>query len=79
MTGSIDVEDIADADAAAGPRDPDPRVPVLTALLAATPLPPDAAFVHLYNETWRRAGTDKNAPFPAGSLVAELAARQPAP
>lgn len=49
------------------------------ALLAATPLPPDAAFVHLYNETWRRAGTDKNAPFPADSLVAQLAARQPAP
>jgi hypothetical protein len=35
--------------------------------------------LHLYNETWRRAGTDKNAPFRDGSLVAQLAARQPAP
>ena len=43
-------------------------------LLAATPLAADAAFVHLYNETWRRAGIDKNAPYPAGSLMARLAA-----
>ena len=48
-------------------------------LLAPTPLPAGAAFVHLYNETWRRAGIDKDAPFPAGSLVAQLAARQASP
>ena len=44
-----------------------------TALLAPGNLPSGAAFIHLYNETWRRAGTDKNAPFPAGSLLARLA------
>lgn len=43
-------------------------------LLAATALAADAAFVHLYNETWRRACVDKNAPYPAGSLMARLAA-----
>ena len=26
-------------------------------------------FLHLYNETWRRAGVDKQAPFPKGSLM----------
>lgn len=32
-----------------------------------------ASFLHLYNETWRRAGIDKNAEFPRGSLMSELA------
>lgn len=48
-------------------------------LLNPTPLPPDAAFVHLYNETWRRAGIDKNAAFPAGSLMARLGMLREAP
>ncbi len=43
------------------------------ALLTSTALPQDAAFLHLYNETWRRAGIDKDAPFPADSLMARLA------
>ncbi len=32
-------------------------------------LPSEARFVHLYNETWRRAGVDKNAAYPNGSLM----------
>lgn len=34
-----------------------------------------AYFLHLYNEMWRRAEIDKNAPFPKGSLMAEFAER----
>jgi glycosyl transferase-like sugar-binding protein len=33
----------------------------------------DAAFVHLYNETWRNAKVDKNAPFPRRSLMSFFA------
>lgn len=32
-----------------------------------------ASFLHLYNETWRRAGVDKNANFPRNSLMHDLA------
>lgn len=32
-----------------------------------------ASFLHLYNETWRRAGVDKNDKFPSGSLMEFLA------
>ena len=32
-----------------------------------------ASFLHLYNETWRRAGIDKDAEFPRGSLMRNLA------
>lgn len=32
-----------------------------------------ASFLHLYNETWRRAGVDKNADFPRKSLMHDLA------
>lgn len=38
-------------------------------------IPTTAAFLHCYNEMWRRAGIDKNAPFPPGSLIARLAAQ----
>ncbi|TWO70935.1 hypothetical protein FN976_12855 [Caenimonas sedimenti] len=31
---------------------------------------PDCSFLHLYNEMWRRAGVDKNAPYPEQSLIA---------
>lgn len=44
------------------------------ALLKPGPkLHPDAAFLHLYNQTWREAGIDKNAPFPEGGLMALFA------
>jgi hypothetical protein len=32
-------------------------------------------FVHCFNETWRRAGIDKNAPYPQGSLMHRLERR----
>lgn len=32
-------------------------------------LPAGAAFLHLFNEMWRRAGVDKDAPFPKGSVL----------
>jgi hypothetical protein len=38
-------------------------------------LPRQAAFLHCYNESWRQAGIDKNAPFPAKSLMAFFAAK----
>lgn len=38
-------------------------------------LPEDAVFLHCYNEMWRRAGIDKNAPFPVGSIMDTLAQR----
>jgi hypothetical protein len=34
---------------------------------------PKAAFLHLYNQCWAYAKIDKNAPFPKGSLIAQLA------
>lgn len=37
-------------------------------------LPKDAAFLHCYNERWRRKGFDKNDPWPAGSILGRLAA-----
>jgi hypothetical protein len=40
-----------------------------------TRLGPDTAFLHCYNEMWRRAGVDTNAPFPATSLLGRIAAR----
>lgn len=44
------------------------------AILAPTKgLSDGSSFLHLYNETWRRAGIDKNSNFPRGSLMAELA------
>ena len=73
MTGSIDVEDIADADAAAGPRDPDPRVPVLTALLAATPLPPAALEPEVVLDGFAAVMAA------CGPIVASLSAAPPAP
>lgn len=45
------------------------------ALLRPGRLPEKAAFLHGYNEMWRRAGMDKAAPFPPGSLLAGLEAR----
>lgn len=36
-------------------------------------LHPDAVFLHLYNETWREAKIDKNAPFPKRSLMSLFA------
>jgi hypothetical protein len=38
-------------------------------------MPEGTAFLHCYNETWREAKIDKNAPFPKGSLMADLAER----
>lgn len=38
-------------------------------------LPEGSAFLHCFNEMWRRAGIDKNAPFPAGSIMASMADR----
>jgi hypothetical protein len=35
-------------------------------------LPSDALFLHLYNETWRRAGIDKNDRYPAGSIMKNM-------
>lgn len=35
-------------------------------------LNPKAFFLHCYNETWRRAGRDKNLPFPKGSVLEQL-------
>jgi hypothetical protein len=32
-------------------------------------LPPNVSFIHFYNETWRKAGIDKNSPFPEGCLM----------
>lgn len=37
-----------------------------------TKIPAETAFLHCYNERWRRNGVDKNAPWPAGSLLAKL-------
>lgn len=45
------------------------------ALLRPGELRPNAFFLHCYNEMWRRAGIDKTAPFPPGSLIADIAAR----
>ncbi|MEI6739466.1 MAG: glycosyltransferase [Gemmatimonadaceae bacterium] len=46
-----------------------------TTLLAPAPLalPAEAHFLHGFNELWRKAGIDKNAPFPAGSPMAQFA------
>ncbi len=38
-------------------------------------LPDESRFLHCYNEMWRRAGADKDAAFPSGSIMAELADR----
>ena len=38
-------------------------------------VPGGAAFLHCYNETWRRAGVDKNLPYPDGSVMAKMASR----
>jgi hypothetical protein len=35
----------------------------------------ETPFLHLYNETWRRAGIDKNAAYPVGSLMKLLEER----
>ncbi|WP_051242242.1 glycosyltransferase [Stappia stellulata] len=40
-----------------------------------TRLGPDTAFLHCYNEMWRRAGIDTNAPFPPNTLIGRIAAR----
>ena len=34
---------------------------------------PGAQFLHFYNEMWRRAGADKDALFPEGSIMDQLA------
>jgi hypothetical protein len=45
-----------------------------TALLEpGVKLHPDAAFLHLYNQTWNDAKIDKNAPFPKRSLMSFFA------
>jgi hypothetical protein len=41
----------------------------------STKLPSETAFLHCYNERWRRKGIDKNAPWPEGSLLATMAAK----
>jgi hypothetical protein len=38
-------------------------------------VPKTASFLHCFNETWRRAGVDPNAPYPPGSLMDALATR----
>ncbi len=38
-------------------------------------LPESTRFLHCYNEMWRRSDTNKDAPFPKGSLMATLADR----
>lgn len=38
-------------------------------LLPGFDIPVDTPFLHLYNETWRRAGVDKNAVYPSGCLM----------
>lgn len=38
-------------------------------------LPSGTAFLHCFNETWRRAGIDKNASYPKGSLMERMAER----
>lgn len=38
-------------------------------------LPAESKFLHLYNEMWRRTGTDKNTPPPAGSIYGQLMQR----
>lgn len=38
-------------------------------------IPPQATFLHCFNEMWRRGGTDKNAPFPADCMMAQMATR----
>lgn len=35
-------------------------------------LPADATFLHCFNEMWRRAGIDKNARYPSGSIMAKM-------
>ena len=37
------------------------------------PLNKHAAFLHCYNEMWKRAGIDKNAPYPENSLMSIFA------
>lgn len=41
-------------------------------LLKDTKLPSSTFFLHCYNEKWRRANIDKNAPYPKGSLLYQL-------
>ncbi len=38
-------------------------------------LPGASAFLHCYNEMWRRVGVDKNAPYAEGCIMASMAAR----
>lgn len=45
------------------------------ALLKPGRIPAGVGFLHCYNEMWRRADIDKNAPFPHGSIMARLATR----
>lgn len=35
-------------------------------------IPKSSFFLHCYNEKWRRAGVDKNEPYPKGSLLSEI-------
>jgi hypothetical protein len=35
-------------------------------------LPENVAFLHCYNEMWRRAKMDKNAPYPKDSILGRL-------
>jgi hypothetical protein len=46
-----------------------------TTLLAPAPLriPPDAHFLHCFNESWRQAGVDKSKPFPVDSPLGRFA------
>ncbi|SDU37887.1 hypothetical protein [Stappia sp. ES.058] len=44
-------------------------------LSTRTRLGPETAFLHCYNEMWRRAGIDTNASFPPNSLIGRIAAR----
>lgn len=35
-------------------------------------IPPGTAFLHCYNETWRRLGRDKDVEYPPGSIMAQV-------
>jgi hypothetical protein len=44
-------------------------------LTPGTSLGNNTAFLHCYNEMWRRAGVDKNAAYPKGSLLVSFAGK----
>lgn len=44
-------------------------------ITGAGEVPEGTWFLHCYNELWRRAGTDKNAPYPQDSMLGKVYAR----